>query len=189
MTSFRYDAVVDVGGPPPSPVEVQWHDWSGDGLHASSLQDLIQGGGGDGFGVSRIPNSRAGAWLHRWAELNGDVAGPVAGVSTADLRSWTAGTSYDLHMSCLSAYPDGSLDAAWLPASGAGGQPRFPQPPPQSGPCTNDPLWARATEGLVRQLRRELQEVLGAASLPTLVCVTQLPPPLEPVADSLETPA
>ena len=111
------------------------------------------------------------------------------GVSTADLRAMTAGTAYDLHLSCLSAYPGGSIDAAWRPATGSRARPRFPEPTPTAGPHTNDPLWARATEALVRELRAHLRDAFGPAFPVNVVCVETLPRPLPALADPLGTPA
>ena len=189
MTRFRYDAVIRVGDAPGPSADVRWHDWQADGLDAGALRALLSSDGDAGFGVSRIPSSRVTPWLRRWSELNGETAAPLeAGTSTEDLRAMTADTGYTLHLSCLSAHPDASVDAAWLPINGSGGQPRFPQPASTSGPVTNDPLWARATEGLVRELRKHLREVLGAVPV-TLVCVEEIPPALETMHESLETPA
>ena len=200
MTRFRYDAVLEVGGDPGSSVDVPWYDWQHDGLDASALQALLAGDGDLGFGVSGIPNSRVTPWLRRWSELSGGVgAQDAAGMSTEDLRALTAGTPYHLHLSCLSARPDTSLDAAWLPVGGPAGQPQFPQPASTAGTFANDPLWARATEGLVRDLRKHLRDVLGQAAPMALVCVEEIPPTLEPIPDpplpdrplpySMETPA
>ncbi|MEA2843884.1 MAG: hypothetical protein QOJ69_1555 [Actinomycetota bacterium] len=190
MTRFRYDAVLEVGGDAGSPVDVPWHDWQSEGLDAGSLQALLAGDG-DGFGVSRIPNSRVTPWLRRWSELNGGMPGEDGeAMSPEDLRATTAGSSYRLHLSCLSSRPDTSIDAAWLPATGSDARPRFPQPASTSAAASsNDPLWARATEGLVRELRRHLRDALGQTGPMTLVCVDEIPPTPDPIPDSLEATA
>ena len=110
-------------------------------------------------------------------------------MSTEDLRAITAGTPYDLHLSCLSGQPDTAIDAAWLRATASGARPRLPLPASTAGPHTNDPLWARATEGLVRELRKHLRDVLGQTGPMTLVCVDEIPPNLATIPDTLETPA
>src|SRR5205085_4992631 len=133
-TRFRYDAVLEVGGDIDPPVDVPWHDWHDDGLDAGSLQALLAAEG-DGFGVSRIPNARVTPWLQRWSELSGGLpSGAAAGLSTEDLRAMTAGTAYDLHLSCLSGQPDTAIDAAWLRATVSPARPRFPLPVSTAGP-------------------------------------------------------
>lgn len=188
MTSFRYDVVLEVGGPGPVEVDVPWHDWRREHLDVAALRTLLAQPAGKGFGVSNIPNARVTGWLRAWTAINRpaqerfpyeDMTGSAAGegLTADDLHGLTAGTPYHVSVSCLSGRPDLSLDAVWLPRGTRIQRPAMPGPAQGIGRHHNDPLWGRAAERLIRDLRDHLRRQLGQpATTATLICVDEIPP-------------
>ena len=197
MTSFRYDAVLNVGdaAPAPPPVQVRWHDWRADGLDLTALRGLLGGPGEAAIGVTGIANARTAAAVHAYRAM-ADPAGPptareisaAAGASTAlavttdELAACTGNGAYRPRLSWLSGRPDGSVDAVWTRrdlAEGIG----VPVPDGDgSGPLANEPLGSRRTDRLTLDVAAFLRERLPGSVLPDLfLCVPHLPDGAEEV--------
>jgi len=197
MTSFRYDAVLNVGdaAPAPPPVQVRWHDWRADGLDLTALRGLLGGPGEAAIGVTGIANARTAAAVHAYRAM-ADPAGPLTAreisaaaggsaalaVTTDELAACTGNGAYRPRLSWLSGRPDGSVDAVWTRrdlAEGIG----VPVPDGDgSGPLANEPLGSRRTDRLTLDVAAFLRERLPGSVLPDLfLFVPHLPDGAEEV--------
>jgi amino acid adenylation domain-containing protein len=194
MTMFRYDVVLRIGaaGPRPGPgaAPVRWRDWAGDRLDLAALRAELRAAAEPVLALTGIPNALVDEHVQAWAAVAvgpdaaagrvGDLRArlaarsPGAAVAPEQLAEITAGTGYDLHVSCAAGRPDGSLDAVWV-RHGAGPEPAA-VPIPGTGAAglpghANQPLHGDLQAGLARELRGYLSERVPEHLVPALFMV------------------
>lgn len=184
LTAFRYDVVLEVGGPPPRPLE-NLPRWPGPDLTADDVVTLLRAGA-EVVARSDVPNRRllprdllAGTDPTVTAEQLRDRAAARAGrlLGVEDLVEIAAAEGYRTQLSWARGTRSGGFDVAFIRAdadrvgeAGVSGGIAFPAR--TGGPYANDPVAPRlGTVGpglgtsLRERLRRELPEHLVPASV------------------------
>ncbi|WP_344332041.1 condensation domain-containing protein, partial [Kitasatospora putterlickiae] len=165
LTRFRYDVVLTTGRPgAPEPVDVEWLDWTAEGLSVDALRERLAAERPALLAVRAVPNARVRDLADALRRSAGDDAPPAARPDAVDperLWSLAEATGYRIDLDWSTHGPDGALTLVARRPGPDGtpvtGPPRLAEVPPR------EPDWGRHVSGTRRRLARRLVPVLRAA--------------------------
>ncbi len=192
LTRFRYDAVLEVGGPADRAHACQLLEWGNGVSSLGQVPALLHDIGPGAVAIRQVPNRRVA--LERWVsgalrrEWTSETVGHVRGAVPAGLDAdcvdpedfWALGTTTSAHVEVMwsAGARDGSYDVLLsrpggrLPAqvARAAGHPRAEQVRPWQQ-CANDPLLPAWRSTLVERLRAATRDELPDYMVPTFFVV------------------
>ncbi|HEY1271032.1 MAG TPA: amino acid adenylation domain-containing protein, partial [Terriglobales bacterium] len=186
MSEYRYDAVLQVGGSSPAPVDCAWIDWEKQKLSLPGLRKMLTDTKPEMLGVTGIPNARvlgavnclkmlsegelsenAGELVRRMQQCASRAVEPEDLWELADVLRYAVDVSYS------GSGSDGRCNVIFRRP---GSEPRVPRSVPgevlsaKARPWhayANNPLQVKASRSLMPQLRRLLNEKLPDYMVPS----------------------
>jgi amino acid adenylation domain-containing protein/non-ribosomal peptide synthase protein (TIGR01720 family) len=194
LEAYRYDALLQLGAPPPEPEPVEWHDWHRDVLSPAEIGWLLDHARGDAVGITHVPHPRmatdveAARLLARAdcpdtvGELRLAAAKAPAGMDPTALHELGAERGWSVAVGWTANRDDGSLNVLFwrgegsaplaghyhLATAGDAGAP--------AGALTSSPLRGTLAGEVVRQARQRLRQSFpDNADLTIVRVVDELP--------------
>jgi len=177
LTRFRYDVILEVGGPEQDDADPEHLDWTAAGLNAAKLEKRLQKLGDDGLLITGIPDARLEAEAEALAVLEHAEDGNAAELR-AQADALTAGIEpetlyeladrFDLDLQLTGTLP-GQMSACFSittqPAC-SGDRMHAARPVPWRD-YGNDPLQGRLQRSLVPELRERLRDAVPDYMMPS----------------------
>lgn len=195
MTRFRFDAILEIGTESAPIVEISFLDPPVQGWNLQRIRSLLSIGRLEAIGCARIRNARVTRDVRLLAELaSANSQLPVSelkerlernaaeGIHPEEIVRLAAETGYQATMSWACCYPDGSYDAAFIPAGFSKGSafPAVHWPQPNRAAYayqSNAPGQREIREKLVDELLGHCRLKLANNLVPaTLHLVDSIPP-------------
>lgn len=195
MTTFRYDAVLEIGTPHQDMPDPEWRDWRADGLSVAKVATILEDGSRDHLAFSAVPNRRTAPFAKALSLLRqrnapatvGELrtaihAGAGDGVDPEDLFSLAEGHAYEVEVLCGRSGQEGDYDVLlwrrgtprprWMPRWHAAQE----GAPPDRRHRTNDPLHEETGRAVVPEIVAFLRDRLPRDRMPSaLVLMDELP--------------
>jgi amino acid adenylation domain-containing protein/non-ribosomal peptide synthase protein (TIGR01720 family) len=188
MSEFRYDVILRVDAPPPSP-ETPWLDWDEEALSLTALRDRLSREKPRSLGVKAVPNARVGAAVKAVRLLSAGEECPTsvaelraaseraAGVDPEDLWDLEGEGTYSVDLSWAASRADGAFDVLFRRRAVDGAAqpaPCFPENAVPARPWKeygSDPRPGTLSRRLVPQLRSHLEDRLPSYMVPSVFVV------------------
>lgn len=189
MTRYRYNAFLHVGSAE-EPVDLVFEDWSENEFCLEGIRARLRTSVAP-LGIAGIPNARLEGDLLALRSLTAPDPHSTAadlrrnlrqrashGIHPQDLFDLVTQTGYQAHLSWAASRPDGSYDAAFIPAAVSDAA-RVGWPHPHLSAflhLANAPGQSKFCAELMERLRGHLRDRLGASATPVrIILVDSIP--------------